>query len=349
MIEIKDIAGLKEPLKRLIEVTAEGVGGLSRPFLTRKNADAKAYEVRVIAEAIAESQKLLGPVTYSAGDVVIESGQHEDSLQLPEADLDKRVISRMAYQESKRQSNIEKITQYAAEDLDDTEEVGSERPDSDWTTRFFRIAEDITTDEMQALWGKVLAGEVKRVGSFSLRTLDILKNISKKEAEAFVRVARIAITSGDGDKAFLLTYNHAKITEEQFGIHFVDLLLLREIGLLTPNELGLLTSPSKEDVKLAYSCGSTCIFIRKPADKPEHKIDVVAFTEIGKQLLQLVDREPADTKYIEKFASSFQAAGMAVKSGEITHWKNDNSFEHKNLNDVPGNIPKAEQAKKPNE
>ncbi len=43
MFEIKDVAGLSEPLKRLIEVIAEGVGGVSRSLLTRKNADAKAY------------------------------------------------------------------------------------------------------------------------------------------------------------------------------------------------------------------------------------------------------------------------------------------------------------------
>lgn len=36
MFEIKDLAGLSEPLKRLIEVIAEGIGGVSRPLLTGK-------------------------------------------------------------------------------------------------------------------------------------------------------------------------------------------------------------------------------------------------------------------------------------------------------------------------
>jgi len=49
MVELKDLAGLSEPLKRLIEVVAEGIGGVSRPMLTRKNADAKAYEIKRIA------------------------------------------------------------------------------------------------------------------------------------------------------------------------------------------------------------------------------------------------------------------------------------------------------------
>ena len=57
MVEFKDIAGISESLKRLIEVVEEGIGGVSRPVLTRKNADAKAYEIRTIAEAIADSIK----------------------------------------------------------------------------------------------------------------------------------------------------------------------------------------------------------------------------------------------------------------------------------------------------
>ena len=61
----------------------------------------------------------------------------------------------MAYQEAQRQANLEGITQYAAEDFGGTEEMWLDRPDGDWTARFFRIAEDITTEQMQALWGKV--------------------------------------------------------------------------------------------------------------------------------------------------------------------------------------------------
>ena len=41
-MEIKDLAGISEPLKRLVEVIAEGVGAVTYPYLVRNNADAKA-------------------------------------------------------------------------------------------------------------------------------------------------------------------------------------------------------------------------------------------------------------------------------------------------------------------
>ena len=52
MVDIKDLAGISEPIKRFIEVIADGIGEVSRPILIRKNVDAKAYEIRKVAEAI---------------------------------------------------------------------------------------------------------------------------------------------------------------------------------------------------------------------------------------------------------------------------------------------------------
>jgi uncharacterized repeat protein (TIGR03899 family) len=107
---------------------------------------------------------------------------------LPEAPLDKRVLARITYQEEKRQTNVEQITQVAAEELSDATDKIEGDVDSDWITRFFRIAEDISSEQMQSLWGKVLAGEVKKPGSYSLRTLELLKNLSQSEAEQFVKI-----------------------------------------------------------------------------------------------------------------------------------------------------------------
>ena len=346
MLEIKDIVGLSDPLKRLVEVVAEGIGGVSRPFLLRKNADAKAYEIKTIAEAIADSQKLLGAVKYDRGEIVIESNQGKGALELPEATFDSRVVSRMAYQEAKRQSNLERITQIAADDFDGTEEIGSDRPDSDWTTRFFRIAEDITTDEMQALWGKVLAGEVKRPGSFSLRTLEMLKNISQKEAEIFAKLSRIAFVSGD--KIFVLNPDHGKYLNDHFGIRFLDLLLLQEIGLIATSKVKFSIAPAENDAQTVFTCGSTCVIVDRPAGTPEQHSNVVAFTEIGKQLFQLVERVPADPQYIEKFALPLQKPGVVIQSGRIVDWQGE-QITYEGLSEVPGNKPLPSEAEKSNQ
>jgi hypothetical protein len=295
MIDLKDIAGLSEPLKKLIEVVAKGIGGISRPILIRKNADAKAYEIWTIAQAIADSQKLLGPVTYEDGSIVIESSLEQQLSGLPEATTEKRVLARMAYQEAKRQSNIERITQHAAEDLRTEQHVASENPDSDWITRFFRLAEDITSEQMQMLWGKVLAGEVKRP-------------------------------------------DRGKYLEDKFGLTFIDLLLLREIGLLVSDDLEFHLISIEENVQTFFTCGSTCVVVERSKGTPKQNVRAIVFTEIGKQLLQLVHKQPADPGYIQKFASFFRREGVIIKSGLVIEWLKD-GIRFSNLQEVPVETP----------
>lgn len=340
MVDFKDIAGLSEPLKRLVEVIAEGIGGISRPLLTRKNADAKAYEIRTIAQAIADSQKLLGPVRYEDGSVLVESSVSEKTQLLPDAALEQRVITRMAYQETKRQSNIEHITQHAADELHDEQKIGPEKPDSDWTTRFFRLAEDITTDQMQMLWGKVLAGEIRRPGSYSLRALDLLKNITQQEAEMFVKVGKIAFATGN--KTFIPNPDHGKYLEEQFGLKFTDFLLLREIDLLVANDLEFSLGPAEDDTQTVFTCGSTCVFVERPKGTPKQALAAIVFTEIGRQLLQLVEKSPASPEYIRKFASYFRKEGVTLKSGLIVGWQAD-VISYVNLHEITEESQKDEK------
>lgn len=52
VIDIKDVAGLSQPITPLIEVVSAGVGAISAPYLLKKNADAQAYQIKTIANAL---------------------------------------------------------------------------------------------------------------------------------------------------------------------------------------------------------------------------------------------------------------------------------------------------------
>ena len=72
-------------------------------------------------------------------------------------------------------------------------EIADESPDDDWINRFFSSAQEVSSDDMQTLWGRILAGEVKQPGSYSLRTLDFLRNLTASEAKAFEELGRYAL------------------------------------------------------------------------------------------------------------------------------------------------------------
>ena len=112
------IAGLSQPLTRLIEVISNGIGAVSRPYLIRRNADAKAYEVRTISSAlknIADQHHL--PVVFKDGEFEIWQKPDDQTLTLQAPSNEDRANSRSNYQERKRQRNIENITSVAAADL----------------------------------------------------------------------------------------------------------------------------------------------------------------------------------------------------------------------------------------
>src|SRR5690606_7233918 len=124
-----------------------------------------------------------GGIEYNESGVVVTSPKElpADYIELTTPTLEERTQSRIDHREAQKQLNLENVTAYAAEQLLNEQPVTDEPIDEDWKTRFFNIAEDVSNDEMQALWGRILAGEIKNPKSYSLRTLELLRNFSKEE------------------------------------------------------------------------------------------------------------------------------------------------------------------------
>lgn len=79
------------------------------------------------------------------------------------------------------------VAQAAAEQLSDERPLEDEpsEPDEGWMNHFTRFAEDVSLENMQTLFGKILAGEIVRPKSFGIRTLRTVSEIDQKLAEDF--------------------------------------------------------------------------------------------------------------------------------------------------------------------
>lgn len=330
-MEIKDLTGLSEPLKKLIEVVSQGIGALSKPYLIRKTADAKAYEIKVIAESIKENQDSLKQIGYNEEKLSLIS---LDSISLKkELTLEERTQKRVEFKEQKRQKNIESITQKAAQNLESENIVSEEPVDEDWASRFFNYAEDISNEEMQELWGRILAGEVKQPNSFSFRTLEIIRNLSKAEAEVFLKFATIAITGNN--VSFILNFKDEKLLEDKYKITFGDRLLLEELGFLTANDLKYkLLKTDNQKAQIVFTVGNTIIVHEKYENKPEQQIQVLVFTKIGQELLKLVQSSPS-LDYIQLFATKLNRQNGTIKFAGILERFANGQIKHTALIDVP--------------
>lgn len=103
----------------------------------------------------------------------------------------------------------------------------NQKYDFDWYMRFYDIVGNISDEEMQALWARILAGEIHREGTYSLQLLDILKNFTQKQAELYNRVCSHCFISGDNvyipnDNEYLQFAN----------ITYQDILDLDALGLI---------------------------------------------------------------------------------------------------------------------
>ena len=130
-------------------------------------------QAEVDAKAILSGQKLLLPDgtlvnQQSERNAVLLSKQNFPPAQLPYI---AEVAERNASAESiRREISISKAVLHAEEELaQDPQEPPETQPSDDWLLRWRECAAGVSSDDLQSLWGRVLAGEVKSPGHYSLR------------------------------------------------------------------------------------------------------------------------------------------------------------------------------------
>lgn len=302
-MQISDPTGLSKPLTRLIDVVSEGVGAVYRPYLIKREADARAYEANKLAEIlkeIAEKQNL--PVIYKDGQVEIWQKPDDKTLILPQVDLADRSTKRVDYQERKRQKNIENITATAAKELAQEINVPNEAPEEDWITRFFNCAQDISSGEMQELWGRILSGEIKKPGTYSLRTLEFVRNLTKTEAQTFEQVAKAAIQIPGG--IWVVAVHNKSWLKDHQQIFPMHRFLLGELGVMYPSDLSFNAFEDSNTTEIALFSDTHILLLKRGKIETKVQLPIWKFTGIGQELLSLIQK-PLDDQYFDYIGRFF--------------------------------------------
>lgn len=243
----------------------------------------------------------------------------------------------------REQINLDMISQNAATEIRNTSDanVQSESEESgnlisdDWLNVFETEARLKSTEEAQVFFGKVLAGEIRKPGSFSTRTVRILASLDQKVANHFARLCSmcIATTLGDirvGDiRVPSLGGNAGDNALQEHGLSFPTLNLLNEHGLIISDY------NSWREYTPCMAIGDAgqqvlCI----PLNYQERhwifmpmshkgvgetlKIHGVALTQTGRELFKIVTVETVG-KYSQELAHFFEKRGfrmVEVRGGE---------------------------------
>lgn len=132
------------------------------------------------AEIDARTKSLVSVESSIGQKVAREVSRDEDVLE--------RAKSTLLSKAYRTQKNREAIVQKAIEEVksDPGPEIASEEPLSDdWLNKFEKYAEDASTERMQDLWARVLAGEIRKPRSFSPRSMRFLSEFLPEDANLF--------------------------------------------------------------------------------------------------------------------------------------------------------------------
>ena len=281
-------------IEKLMDYTASGIGAVAGPiFLPWRafwegrarrissqtdadvrhiEAESEARSLPIIAKARSDArQYLLSPDAEVRGTVAITRDD---------------ITQRIEFQERKRLANIKSVIGRAADDLGD-KEVPDHEPDPDWTARFFDCVQDVSSEDVQRLWAKVLSGEVENPGRTSLRTLDTLRNMTKRDAELFRSLRDFVIR------------NDFVFYDESVGkvdaLEYSKLLHLQDCGLINvgPNLVKQFRWREAREILLMYHNGAL-ILIKNPDAKEPIDVPEVLLTTAGRELSRFCPVHTAD-------------------------------------------------------
>lgn len=283
-MQIKDFAGLSEPLTKLVESVSSAVGVIYEPRRIRKRAEAEADAMIALAE----------------GEIQVE-------------ELKRRAEERVNYIELRRQRNVERIFAQAAEELPPS--VDKRPADEDWVAQFFNLSQDVGDEEMQTLWARILAGEVARPGKYSLRTLQAVKLLSKEDARLFSQYCSYVWQPAGGA---LCRYTNNETNEYLAGKgvglverqHLQNLNLVYSGGLMTGSGAQTAISSRAEPFEVTYF-GHKYLIRQSLGPKESALVHPEFLTDVGSQLFPISGAVP-DEKYLRVLIESLKKSKLEV-------------------------------------
>lgn len=210
-----------------------------------------------------------------------------------------------------KECNYQNILENAKKEFEINEdecEINLEKFDLNWYLKFSEISRNISDDNLQQLWGRILSNEGRSPGKYNLRFLDFLMNISTDEA---ILIQKISLLVIDGD--FI---NSDIDLLAKYDIRLQDICLLQEIGFLANDQFvkTFNINHNRVDMYLKNYCiqlkGSTGFDKINNVDQ-----DGYLLTSIGKRVIELFATESSISellKFIEYLKNKYRNTNFTI-------------------------------------
>lgn len=229
----------------------------------------------------------------------------------------------------REQINLDKVSAAAINELQQSEsddstnesaEGGEEKTiNDDWLNSFEAEARQKSTEEMQLLFGRILAGEIRKPDSYSIKTVKILGELDQTAAALFKKLCSVCVALVFDDQADGYVHN-AMVSSlggsagqnvlSKYDLSFNQLNILNEYGLIISNynishEYNLCVVNENPPLIPFRHQGRHWVLLPSPErDKnQECRVSGVTLSRAGCELFRIVDPDPMGeyTEDLKKF------------------------------------------------
>lgn len=285
-VSVVNLGQLSKPADTLIKKVSNALGGAFAPFQIKRVAKAEAEAAIIRAES-----------------------------EIAITELQRRAMHRFFDEEAKRQHNIESITDRAIPRLSNSSDP--EEVEDDWVTNFFDKSRIVSDEAMQDLWSRVLAGEANAPGSYSKRTVNLMADLDKSDAELFMKLCSFGWIIGSFTP--LIFDTSAQIYSDH-GINFGAISHLESLGLIQFQSLSGYTRQKLPKNFTVLYCGVP-LHLTMPKDT-ENSLEIgkVILTKAGRELATICESPgiPEFRDYVEEKWKKYLPTNTSNTEQDVT-------------------------------
>lgn len=169
--------------------------------------------------------------------------------------------------------------------------------DPDKMKRLKDLSKEFSSDDMQEIIAWILAGEYNQPWSYSLRTMEIVRHLSKNEIEMFKKYCWLIING------YFILSELTNTTWNDFRknnwLEYTEFLYLQELWLISFKESSLTLSTMFSEWQESwgqtiFNIGSKSLFMKY---KTEQSINIFTITNSWKELVKLLEFYTPETYY----------------------------------------------------
>ncbi|MCL1916328.1 MAG: DUF2806 domain-containing protein [Desulfovibrionaceae bacterium] len=183
------------------------------------------------------------------------------------------------------------------------EQVSDEPVAPDWFTRWRHEAKMIGNPEMQMLWGRILAEEVVKPQTISLRTLDVLKNLTPIDAHLFCYIARLRLNT-----ILVCTTDILNSDTNKYGLNTDASMRLIDAGLVSSIQLMRIDGKIQSKTVQQFQRNDALVSIEFNNKGTYGLVPGLALTNAGREIAQIADIAQLDASDLQYFAECIAKA-----------------------------------------